>query len=342
MEYIYSQKLLYYKNKLVNNNSDDYNKNLYKLNKYKYKMKYYSDNNCNIPNCTLQYNTSRNPSYCDRILYKGSSITPIKYDVYDDEGFIRLSDHLMVYSIFNYNNRKSIIFTWNIGTSHNEKDIQCGIQKLLDKFSLLNPNTEYEYIVFCLQESPDDDNFIKILIQLFNKEYKVSINSSESYTQQNVRLVVFNKMIGTPLKDVSNYKVQLKGDIKWAVTYFGTPEKKAKRTKAAVLINFRFNDITFISCHLPIDVNIYTPDNYYGNNLRIDALNEIIQNNNNSNNVIIAGDLNFRIKPEDGKDQLNELFKGLEEYKEYKEFGILPEGKQTCKIVSCYKQLNVI
>jgi exonuclease III len=337
MSYIYSQKLLYYKNKLVNNKSDDYNKNLYKLNKYKYKMKYYSDSKCNIPNCTLKYDPLRNPSYCDRILYKGSSITPIKYDVYDDEGFIRLSDHLMVYSIFNYNNRESIIFTWNIGKLHSDKDIKCGIQKLLDFFSLLNPNTEYEYIVFCLQESPDDDNFIKILIELFNKKYKVSINSSKSHTQQNVRLVVFNKMIGTLLENVSNYKVQLNSDIlSSSVAYLGTLAKKFLGTKAAVLIKFK--DIAFISCHLPIDVDIEKPDNYLGNNLRIDALNEIIEANNNSNNVIIAGDLNFRIKPTDGIDQLNELFKGLEEYKEYKEFGILPEGKQTCKIVSCYKQ----
>jgi hypothetical protein len=232
MSFIYTQKLLYYKNKLINN-SDDYNKNLYKLNKYKYKMKYYTDSECNIPNCALQYDTNRNPSNCDRILYKGSGITPIKYDVYDDEGFIRLSDHLMVYSIFNYNNKKSIIFTWNIGVLHNEKDIKCGIQKLLNSFSLLNPNTEYEYIVFCLQESPDNDDFIKILIQLFNKTYKVSINSSESYTQQNVRLVVFHKIIGTPLENVSNYKIQLNSDISTSVTYLGSPEKKAKRTTQA-------------------------------------------------------------------------------------------------------------
>jgi exonuclease III len=328
---IYKQKIDYYQNMLNNNILDIHTNNLckYKLNKYKMKLaKIEPIIDCKLLRCGLKYEENRNPSYCDRILYKGD-IKISNYDVYESD-FIKYSDHLMVYGIFSHNNEKGIILTWNIGKLHEDKDITCGINKLLTEFDLLKTEIDYDYIVFCLQESPDNDNFIKILVKLFNKQYKVSINSSNSLTGQNVRLVVFHKVIGISLDKVSNYKIQLNKDIESRVKYLGSGIKKILGTKAYVMI--KINDITFISCHLPINVKIDDPNNYLGNNLRIDALNEIIKDLIDHKNVIIIGDLNFRNTPKDQKDQLKELLPNINEYKE---FGTLL--KHTCKVISCDK-----
>lgn len=330
---IYKQKTDYYQNMLNNNTIDKQNNNLYlyKLNKYKMKTAIITNHKpyCKLLSCELKYNEKRNPSNCDRILYKGD-IQILKYDVYESD-FIKLSDHLMVFGIFSHKNENGIIFTWNIAKLHDNIDIGCGIDKLIRYFGLFENN--YAYIVFCLQESPNDDKFIKILIEYFLKtQYKVSINSSNSLTQQNVRLVVFHKNKGTPLKDVSNYKIQLIEGIDNAVENLGEGLKKIKGTKSYVMI--KINDITFISCHLPINVDINDPDNYLGNNLRIDALKKIITDFSNDKNVIIAGDLNFRIKPKpDNNDQLDELLPSI---KDYNEFGKL--SKHTCKVIPCNEQ----
>ena len=292
--------------------------------------KYVAKKECLLNNCKITYDTKRTPSNCDRILFKGL-INPIDYNVYSDNPLIKLSDHFMVYGVFNFNNEKGIIFTWNIAKSHDENDIICGLDKLFnDKIKM-----DEDYIVFCLQESPMIDKFPNILVSKFlDTNYKVICNSSTSLSGQSVRLFVFNKKIGTNINDYNNCSRTING-ITSLVNYFDTKEspvfidikKQILGTKSYVSITI--NDITFVSCHLPIDTKIKTSDNYLGNNLRVNALKKIQNDMLSYENIILAGDLNFRISND--KDQLTIL---LQEDKSIslQEFGTL--SVKTCK-VSC-------
>ena len=146
----------------------------------KHKIKKYELKKTKAQKCLLIYDEKRIPSNCDRILYRGS-VSPINYDIYYDDGLIRKSDHLMVYGTFNFKNENGIIFTWNIAKSHNSASILEGIKLLLKEKITFNE----DYIVFCLQESPQNDKFQNILINqinLNNSNYKIICNSSNSYT----------------------------------------------------------------------------------------------------------------------------------------------------------------
>ena len=307
---IYIKKINYYKRLLNNHNNELY---LYKLNKYKTKYNAIGGGKkiikCSLP-CKTSYDNKRTPSNCDRILYKGN-IQPILYNVYDESGerngLIRLSDHLMVYGIFKYNDKNGIVFTWNMGSLHSETNIQCGIDIIIEDFKL--KVTNFDYIVFCLQESHSNDKFAEIIvnsINTLNKGYKVSIASSSSrLSNYNVRLIVFDKVYGEVLDNIRNYNNVLLTEENIKVIYL-EPRfiKSLGRTKSAV--GLTINDITFISCHLPIDTKDKSVYNYLGNNLRLKALEKISDNFSNKPNIIIAGDLNFRKISQNNLDSYND------------------------------------
>lgn len=297
-----------------------------------HKIKKYELKKAKAQKCLLIYDEKRIPSNCDRILYRGS-ISPIKYDIYNDDELIRKSDHLMVYGTFNFKEEKGIIFTWNIAKSHNSTTILEGIKLLIKKLITFNE----DYIVFCLQESPQHDKFQSILIDqinLNNSNYKIICNSSNSLSGQNVRLIIFNKKIGVSLSDYKNCSNTI-DNISSQVNYLDTfykpnifdIKKNILGTKAWVAITI--DDLTFISCHLPIDTSIKDCNNYLGNNLRINALKKINTKLNNKNNIILAGDLNFRFI-DDNTDQLNEVVKQDTNFKEFGKLQI-----KTCKLKSC-------
>ncbi len=324
---IYNQKIASYTNLLNTTNSESTkNKAQQKINKYIAKKQ------CILNKCVISYDTKRIPSNCDRILFKGTEIIPTGYSVYSDNSLIKLSDHLMVIGSFNFKGESGVIFTWNIAKSHSEDDIICGIDKLFSDKVKMNE----DYIVFCLQESPMMDKFPNILISKFlNTPYKVICNSSNSLSGQSVRLFVFNKKFGTDVNNFSNCSSSING-ISSLVNYFNTSEspviidvkKHILGTKSYVSITI--NDITFISCHLPIDTKIKTEENYLGNNLRVNALKKILDDMLNNQNIIIAGDLNFRISNTNSdSDQLNLLLKSDNSIN-LKEFGLLTV--KTCKV----------
>jgi hypothetical protein len=116
---------------------------------------------------------------------------------------------------------------------------------------------------------------------------------------------------------------------KYSKESFKTEHKNILGTKAYVAIII--GDLTFVSCHLPIDTSIKDESNYLGNNLRINALKKISDDLRDHKNIIVAGDLNFRFVNElKETDQLNEL---LLNFKTFKEFGKL--DIKTCKLKTC-------
>ncbi len=317
-------------------------KSLYQYKITKYLIKYGGGTNkldasCQIPNCLQHYDETRNPSNCDRILYNGPNISVMDYGVYGGERMknhmIRLSDHLLVYGKFTYNNKPSIIFTWNIAKLHDELDLRCGIGKLLGDFLILS--SDNEFIIFCLQESNSNDLFPRVLLGFLKKflpGYKVSFGMSESRKENfNVRLIVFHKTIGIDMDNISDYNTLLLPSLNPTIINLESRQEKALgQTKTA--IGLTIDGLTLVSCHFPLDTDDKTSDNYLGNHLRIAALDKIKAAFKESKNIIIAGDLNYRNI--NNQDQLTTLLTNQTDTFKLQEFSpMLTE--RTCKLHKC-------
>ncbi len=347
---IYIKKINYYNSSIIKNPNSSH---IYKYNKYLYKYLSGGGNNldsCKISNCSISYDNTRTPSNCDRILYKGRHITTNNYGVYGgiqmNNDLIRLSDHLLVYGSFTYKtkdgNKPCILFTWNVGKNHNEPELRCGIGRLIKDFNLFSQKSEnnYEFIIFCLQESGINDLFPQILIEYFKQFlpiYKVSSTISESINPNfNVRLIVFHKSIGIdintiPINNKYNYNnILLSTIVPKKINVEPRLLKSLSFTKTA--LSLTIDGLTIVSCHLPLDVKNHTENNYLGNNLRIEALNKIKSIYKDEKNIIIAGDLNFRRV--NNKDQLTEYLSNQQDNFSLIEF--TPElTERTCKLKTC-------
>jgi hypothetical protein len=249
----------------------------------------------------VEYDTKRTPSNCDRIIYRGD-INVSNYDVYLDNYLIRQSDHLLVYGEFIYNNKNSIIFTWNMGGLI-LKDINNGLDKLVKDFNLLN----YDLIIFCLQESTDTDLFPELIVERL-KEFRISIATSHSLGKKfNVRLLVFDKTIGIKSSDIKlNPNASLDECLHPSLiirtaNLETNPFKLIFNNKS--LVSIKIDGLTILSCHLPIDTKLKD----LGNQRRIKAIRKIKLMFKDESNLLIAGDLNFRIV--DNKDQLTTYLK---------------------------------
>jgi hypothetical protein len=311
------------------------------------------------------YEKKRIPSFCDRILYKGS-ISPTNYGTILARKLCG-SDHLLVFGEYVHNDKNGILLTFNIDKL--DKDIKNNVlieetlKKIIIKITK-NKNDYIDNVVLCFQESSSNPNLntiIKSLVDNINKEtddihkkfnfkqnkedvvdnpnkqYTFTHSESSSWTNQNSRIYIIystNKIQEKIEKTDEKQPEILK------TKYLGNFGQIIAGSKAAVGISF--NNICYICCHLPIDVTKKKEDdeNYMGNDLRKDALINIIKkfNNNDCENVILLGDLNFRIYKKNNED-IDQLKNFLLEEKEkksllsnYKEFGDLKI--KSCKINS--------
>jgi hypothetical protein len=319
------------------------NQYLYDINyiKYqKYKNKYLNLKNQIGSSGTCKYNkdTSRQPSNCDRIIYKSKNINFPEYNVITQNNFdlIQFSDHKMVYGIFDYKNEKYMIISWNMGAFDRKFDkkyesyIESHIKKFIDNIIKIK---NIQYLIFSFQESTNNSLFIKILKnmieqmlgmtllkQILSNPKLTLISSSSKYY---VQLLVFAKK--------PNIKVDSSGYYDFKVNNYDGQSKKSSiqqsiknllGTKSYVYI--KMNDLMIVSTHFPID----TKQNDLGNNLRILALEEIDNKFNSENNLIIIGDLNFR-----KLNNIDQLDKLLTEKSHFREAGKLFET--TCKYEEC-------
>jgi hypothetical protein len=315
----------------------------YKLKYLKYKNKYnklkleilgsgaFFNKNTSNKKCEYQVSNQRVPSNCDRIIYKSKSpITLINYEVINDTDLvlIKLSDHKMIFANFILNNKKYLMFSWNMGAfdkkiTERTELITKEINKFIQKYINLE---DYDFIVFSFQESIKESVFIKDLItQLLEikKSYNLIVNevsnpnfiSISSTKKYYVRLLVFSKNnLSIINKGYDNFKLYNESRFNQVKTLLGTKS----------FVWAKLNDVTIVSTHFPIDT---TDNQTLGNNLRISAFNEIKQKFSDSD-ILIIGDLNFR-KLNNG-DQLSNL---LDTDKTFKEIGTLKEP--TCKYDNC-------
>jgi len=262
------------------------------------------------------YSYNRTPSYCDRLLYKGN-IKMLDYNLYSNK-LISKSDHNMVYGKFIYNNEKGIIFTWNMSIKHNVNLIKNGLEDI--NKNIISEDS-YEYIIFSLQESHYNDPINSELLDMFKNKYKLVCVSSNSLNPNFiVRLFIFSRKYGVDIsKDTKCNSVYGENIIvkKYHFNIIGT--------KSYVLISL--NNLTIISTHLPVTTKLKD----YGLNERVIALKKIVKDVKNYDNVIISGDLNFRIV--DGVEQLEYLMKTDNDFKNYNEEKLF--NIKTCKMETC-------
>jgi len=332
----YEQKYLKYKIKYLNlRNSLGGNIDIY-----------IEDNNNNeisnlIKNEIDFYEKKRIPSFCDRILYKGI-ISPKNYGTILARKLCG-SDHLLVFGEYSHDNKNGILVTFNIDKLDKDVKNNLSIEETLKKIIIKITTNKNDYAVLCFQESSSNNNLniiIKTIIEHINnktddihnkfiqdKVYTFTHSGSSSYTNQNSKIYIIH--------NVNDKPEILKTE------YLGNLGQKLAGSKAAVGISF--NNICYICCHLPIDTKKKKEDdeNYMGNDLRKDALINITKKINDNpvcKNVIILGDLNFRIYKNNDQD-IDQLNKFLSEEKEkktllsdYNEFGVLKI--KSCKVNS--------
>ena len=320
---IYIKKIKYYSDKIKNDKSE-FNK--LKLQKYLIKLGggKIDCSNKKLP-LKLEYDTSRTPSYCDRILYKSNKMKITNYGVYTDNPLIRLSDHLLVYGEFIFNGKKCIVLTWNIADANGHDIIVSGISKLIVDFGLLSNN--YEMIICCLQESSSNDEIPKILIRELNIKYKISSESSESLLNNfNVRLIVFHLTEGLSVKSNTMDIKILHPNISSSSTILNIEPRLFKSiANNKTCVGFTIDGLTILSCHFPLN----TSEKDFGNDLRIQAMKQIKQHFSTSNDILLAGDLNFRMV--DNNDQLKDYLKNDSTFKEFTPPLTIP----TCKLNVC-------
>lgn len=278
------------------------------------------------------YNKTRTPSFCDRIIYKGD-INPLKYDSYVDE-IISRSDHNLVYGEFEYLNKKYILLTWNVaGKNHtniNERTLSRLYDQLLDK--------NFDYLIFSLQELADTTtlkNQLKTLLE--PKGYKCDSHEKQTILSLKfgVQLLIFYKPTEVTKQTGEIYKS--------TTSHISSKDAKCFEficIKLYVLLDLG-NGLTIVACHLPVKPS---DRQTLGNNNRINALKKIMNDVKNKQNVIIIGDLNFRIV-QDNKEQLTEFLNSndnkLNDIQIYKEFTSNGEPLKhpSCKLDTC-KQSN--
>lgn len=353
LELVYREKYLKYKTKYLELKKKYNNKNLGEINIY-IKDKFGDEITAKITPSMYEENII--PSFCDRILYKGN-ISVLNYGTILISNLCN-SDHLLVFGVFENNNKIGVVITFNIdkydGDEENSKYIQNALEKIIFKICSRHKK-KINYVIFNYQESANEpwlsqivnyemvdkindgiDSFAKCFVYpTYNNKnrkyislpkYRTIQSSSSSWTNQDTRIIILY------LED--NIKINEFDNI-----YFGNIGQYIAGSKAAV--GYEFDGICFVGCHLPIDTSKKEQNtNYMGNNLRITALKKIVEKLQNYPNVIISGDMNFRIYKENNieKEQLEELLKSTEGkfLNDYKEFGKLEI--KSCKInsnVSC-------
>lgn len=340
-ELVYKEKYLKYKTKYLELKKKYDNKNLGEINIY------INDNfgdEITEKITPKMYEEKRIPSFCDRILYKGN-ISVLNYGTILISNLCN-SDHLLVFGVFKNNDKIGVVITFNIDKYdkdiENNNYIQSALEKIIIKISN-KLNKKIDYVVFNYQESATTTNLENITKQIVQKinggnnnndnlsmcfvstNYTYTHSVSSSWTNQNSRIIIL-------YQDNNNIKSKELDKI-----YLGNTGQYIAGSKAAV--GYEIDGICFVGCHLPIDTSKKEQNiNYMGNNLRITALKTIVEKLQNCQNVIISGDMNFRIYKENNieKEQLNELVISTEGQflSDYKEFGKL-------KIKSCKINSNV-
>lgn len=290
------------------------------------------------------YEDKRIPSFCDRILYKNikNSIEILNYGTILVSNLCN-SDHLLVFGEFKHGNKIGLVITFNIDKYDKDIDNVPFIQKTLEHILIKinnETNKKFNYVIFCFQESatsPNLENIIKSIVSNINNsnhflnkyfdnptgKFVYSHSASASWTNQNSRIIILYN--NSTLETLPEELPQI---------YLGNFGQYVAGSKAVV--GYKIDNIIFCSCHLPIDTSKKEQNsNYMGNDLRIKALKTIIEKLNNYPNVIISGDMNFRIYENNNvkKEQLDELFKSESNFlHNYKEFGKLKI--KSCKINS--------
>ena len=303
-----------------------------KAKKYKYKyLKLKEELYGGVEKNTCKYTLLKNKkANCDRIIYKtNNKITFLEYNVIDSNIYeiLKLSDHKMIYGIFEYNNKKYMILSWNMSNfdvnlnEDKQNYIENDIKKFINEFLI---KKEFDYLIFSFQESRKESFFIETL----KNNLKIHFNNNHYFSKPNflvkdyiVHLLVFSKLNNQITDSGMNNLQTLYKD-----KYFDIKQniKNLLGTKSYVYIEI--DELIIISTHFPID-NRRKKD--LGNELRISAFNKIKDNFKNNDNVVIIGDLNFR--KNEGKDQLTELLIDHQEYKEP-----IPELTiKTCKYNKC-------
>jgi hypothetical protein len=216
---------------------------------------------------------------CDRIIYKtNNKIKFLEYNVVDSDIYeiLKLSDHKMIYGIFEYNNKKYMILSWNMSNfdvklnEDKQNYIKNNIIKFIKEFLI---KKEFDYLIFSFQESKKESFFIETL----KNNLKIDFNNNHYYSKPNflvkdyiVHLLVFSKL-NNQITDfgINNLQTHYKNklfDIKQYIKNF-------LGTKSYVYI--KIDELIIISTHFPID-NRKKKD--LGNELRISAFNKIKDN----------------------------------------------------------------
>lgn len=294
--------------------------------------------------CGFVFDTKRIPSYCDRIIYRSNDkqLTFSEgYKVITDD-FISYSDHKMISATFDYGQKSYKLFSWNMGAFDSKAFCENVLTRQIEKFCTKYIGTfNGNYVIFGLQESVIDSYFIYMLQKIMPKFSFTLVN----HVTTKGGLLSFNKkfiiqqLVFKKVGSGNNYSQEgIVGESGFTMGAAGF-KSVLGHTKSFVYWT-KSKDLTIVVTHLPINTKDQKIQGVLGVNLRKRALAEIIHRFQNSPQLVIMGDLNFRRElathtNTQGQNQLTNTLKTESFLREFSE----PDGKTpnmfTCRYREC-------
>lgn len=292
----------------------------------------------------------RNPSYCDRILYRFKqstndfSIEQTSYKSFTNET-ISKSDHDIVYATYQVNkdekNSFDILFiTWN----QENLEVNCD-----DVFKGFDDFNKYDIVVLSQQESIKNDTLQTSLVEKYSNTYNIFKDSIGGGVLVDpitghfyVRIAVMvkkDKVNASLYKYEKAYSYQCLG----SSYYPFSCTKTIIGVGVAIKLDDKEFSLNVFGCHMPINTKL----DDLGYNERVTAYKTMESHMQTFSKLgvgkfvaeldIIGGDMNFRYNSGIEGDQLIEGMKKGEVFGSFKE-GEITFGP-TCKMCIC-KQLD--
>lgn len=288
----------------------------------------------------------RNPSYCDRILYRFKqlngdfTIEPTSYKSFTNET-ISKSDHDMVYATYQVNKESNKLFdilfiTWN----QENLDVKAD-----EAFKGLDEFDKYDIVVISQQESNSNDTLQTSLIEKYSNTYQIFkdsigggmlVDPITGHFYVRVTIMIKKDTINATLykyEKLSSYQCLGNAYYPFSCT------KSIIGIGIAIKLEQKEFSLNVFGCHMPINTSI----DDLGYKERVTAYKTMESHMQTFSKLgigsfiaeldIIGGDMNFRYNSGMEGDQLIEGMKKGEIFGSFKE-GEITFGP-TCKMCIC-------
>lgn len=280
---------------------------------------------------------TRNPSYCDRILYRFKqteqelSVEQTSYKSFTNET-ISKSDHDMVYATYQIKDKDNNKFLDILSITWNQANLNLTYDNVFKGFEDFN---NYDVIILSQQETESDDTLQSSLKKKFNNTYKI-YDSSVGAGMMEYFVGAFNVRITVMVKKSINSSLHTK---EYECFSFVCTKSIIGIGVAIKIDDTKELSLNAFGCHMPI--NTSKVDLGYEERIKTSKIMETYMQSFSKLGIgkfvseldIIGGDMNFRYNSGIKGDQLTEGMKSGKLFNQFKEMDIT--FGPTCKMCVC-------